>query len=97
MSSPGTRPELLRSLGAWQAAAIVVGTIIGTGVFLKAAPMAQLAGSAGWVLAAWAVGGDIEALGGVVPVAIGLIAVFTACPWRPARCATRAATSRARS
>ncbi len=57
------RPGLVRGLGPWQAAALVVGTIIGTGVFLKAAPMAQLGGSAGWVLVAWAVGGAMSLAG----------------------------------
>jgi APA family basic amino acid/polyamine antiporter len=65
------RPELLRALGAWQAAAIVVGTIIGTGVFLKAAPMAQLCGSPGWVLAAWGVGGALSLLGALSYAELG--------------------------
>jgi APA family basic amino acid/polyamine antiporter len=65
------RPDLLRALGAWQAAAIVVGTIIGTGVFLKAAPMAQLCGSPGWVLAAWAVGGFLSLLGALSYAELG--------------------------
>ena len=43
---------LVRGIGAWQAASICVGTIIGTGVFLKAAVMAQIGGSAAWVLGA---------------------------------------------
>jgi APA family basic amino acid/polyamine antiporter len=59
---PATR-ELVRGLGPWAAAAITVGTIIGTGVFLKAAVMAQGLGSAGWVLAAWGVAGVLSLLG----------------------------------
>lgn len=54
---------LVRGLGPWAAAALVVGTIIGTGVFLKAAPMAQLGGAAGWVLIAWAIGGVMSMAG----------------------------------
>ncbi len=69
--SEGKQPELVRALGAWQAAAIVVGTIIGTGVFLKAAPMAQLCGSPGWVLAAWAVGGGLSLLGALSYAELG--------------------------
>ncbi len=65
------RPELVRALGAWQAAAIVVGTIIGTGVFLKAAPMAQRCGSPGWVLAAWAAGGVLSLLGALSYAELG--------------------------
>ncbi len=35
------RVELVRGLGAWASAAIVVGTMIGTGIFLKPAEMAR--------------------------------------------------------
>ena len=41
------RVELVRGLGAWASAAIVVGTMIGTGIFLKPAEMAR----EGWVQA----------------------------------------------
>ena len=40
-----------RSLGAWPATAIVVGTMIGTGIFLKPSEIAQQAGGMGWALA----------------------------------------------
>src|SRR5579859_2114932 len=35
------RLELVRGLGAWASGAIVVGTMIGTGIFLKPAEMAR--------------------------------------------------------
>jgi APA family basic amino acid/polyamine antiporter len=57
------KPDLVRGLGPWSAAALTVGTIIGTGVFLKTAVMAQLCGSAGWVMAAWAAGGLLSLAG----------------------------------
>lgn len=66
-----SRPELVRALGAWHAAALVVGTIIGTGVFLKAAVMAQLCGSPVWVLAAWAAGGALSLLGALSYAELG--------------------------
>ena len=47
------QPQLKRDLGPWAAASLVVGIIIGTGVFLKTAVMARDGGSAPWVLAAW--------------------------------------------
>ena len=37
----GPRLELIRGLGAWASGAIVVGTMIGTGIFLKPAEMAR--------------------------------------------------------
>ena len=44
-AKPKERLELVRGLGAWAAAAIVVGTMIGTGIFLKPAEMASTGGS----------------------------------------------------
>jgi APA family basic amino acid/polyamine antiporter len=71
--------SLHRGLGPWASASIVVGTIIGTGVFLKAAVMAQLGGSPAWVLAAWGAAGALSftgamtyaELGGMFPAAGG--------------------------
>src|SRR5216684_5620152 len=55
--------ELVRSLGPWTSAAIVVGTMIGTGIFLKPAEMAADAGSVLIVFAAWIVGGILSFFG----------------------------------
>lgn len=55
--------KLQRSMGAWQASSLVVGTIIGTGIFLKTATMAQLLGSAGWVAVAWIFSGLLSFAG----------------------------------
>ena len=49
--------ELPRALGVSHATAIVVGTIIGSGIFLVPAEMMQAVGSAGLVYLAWIVGG----------------------------------------
>jgi APA family basic amino acid/polyamine antiporter len=62
---------LVRGLGPWQAASLVVGTIIGTGVFIKTATMAQLGGSAGWVLAAWAAGAVLSLAGAMSYAELG--------------------------
>jgi APA family basic amino acid/polyamine antiporter len=63
--------ELVRGLGPWAAASITVGTIIGTGVFLKTAVMAQLGGSAAWVLAAWGVAGLLSFAGAMTYAELG--------------------------
>ena len=63
--------KLDRGLGPWQAASLTVGTIIGTGVFLKAAVMAQIGGSAVWVLAAWAVAGLLSLAGAMTYAELG--------------------------
>jgi len=49
----GKKLDLVRGLGKWSSAAIVVGTMVGTGIFLKPAEMAADAGSLFIVLAAW--------------------------------------------
>jgi APA family basic amino acid/polyamine antiporter len=50
---------------------IVVGTVIGTGVFLKTAVMAQLGGSPLWVLAAWAAAGVLSFTGAMTYAELG--------------------------
>jgi APA family basic amino acid/polyamine antiporter len=62
-TKPGRRLDLVRGLGAWAAAAIVVGTMIGTGIFLKPAEMAREGKSALIVFAAWVVGGVLSLFG----------------------------------
>jgi basic amino acid/polyamine antiporter, APA family len=66
-----TAPTLSRSLGLWQCIGIVVGTIIGTGVFLKTAGMAHQAGSVAWVLIAWAVAGALSTTGALTYAELG--------------------------
>jgi len=71
---------LMRGLGPLQAMAVVVSTIIGTGIFLVAAPMARATGSASLVLTTWLLGTVIALcgtlcfaeLGAAFPLAGGL-------------------------
>ena len=64
-------PDLVRALGPWHAASLVVGTIIGTGVFLRPALMAQLGGSALWVFAALALAGALSFAGALTYAELG--------------------------
>ena len=72
--------ELVRGLGLWQATAVVVSTIIGTGVFLVAGPIAQAAGSFDLFLVTWIAGSVVALcgtlcfaeLGAAIPAAGGL-------------------------
>src|ERR1041385_2612651 len=57
------RPELVRELNAWHSTAIVVGTIIGSGIFLVPAEMMQAVGSAEMVYLAWIAGGLLSMFG----------------------------------
>jgi APA family basic amino acid/polyamine antiporter len=55
--------HLLRRLGFKESFAIVVGSIIGTGIFLKTAVMAQDAGAPLYVLLAWLAAGVLSFMG----------------------------------
>jgi basic amino acid/polyamine antiporter, APA family len=49
--------KLNRSLGAFDATMIVVGVLIGSGIFIVSAESARLVGATGWLLAVWSVAG----------------------------------------
>jgi basic amino acid/polyamine antiporter, APA family len=67
----GTRPELARDLGLSHAGAIVVGTIIGSGIFLVPTEMMQAVGSARMVYLAWIVGGLLSFFGALTYAELG--------------------------
>jgi APA family basic amino acid/polyamine antiporter len=63
--------ELSRELGVSHAGAIVVGTIIGSGIFLVPAEMMQAVGSAKLVYLAWLVGGLLSFFGALTYAELG--------------------------
>ncbi len=64
MSGNGeSRPTLARDLGIWAAIAIVVGTVIGSGIFLVPKTMIQRVGSPEMVFAVWIFGGVLSLFG----------------------------------
>ena len=65
------RPELARDLRLSHASAIVVGTIIGSGIFLVPAEMMRDAGSARLVYLAWLVGGLLSFFGALTYAELG--------------------------
>src|SRR6202049_3909144 len=68
---PNSRPELCRDLGVSHASAVVVGTIIGSGIFLVPAEMMQAVGSAKLVYLAWLVGGLLSFFGALTYAELG--------------------------
>jgi APA family basic amino acid/polyamine antiporter len=66
-----TRPELARDLGVSHASAVVVGTIIGSGIFLVPTEMMQAVGSARLVYLAWLVGGLLSFFGALTYAELG--------------------------
>src|SRR3984893_892698 len=65
------RPELARDLGVSHAVAVVIGTVIGSGIFLVPSEMMQAAGSAKLVYLAWLVGGLLSFFGAMTYAELG--------------------------
>ncbi|MEO6050121.1 MAG: amino acid permease, partial [Pyrinomonadaceae bacterium] len=57
------RQTLIRGLGLIAAVSIIIGNVIGTGVFLKARVMTCNVGTPGWVIAAWIAAGLLSLAG----------------------------------
>lgn len=73
--------ELVRGLGFWSATAIVVGTMIGTGIFLVPSEMARAAGTVELVFAAWIVGGVLTLFGAFAFAELGAALPETGGPY----------------
>jgi APA family basic amino acid/polyamine antiporter len=71
MLTPGNTSQLVRGLTLTGATALVIGSIIGTGVFFKAAIMSQQVGSPALVLAAWLVAGLLSLAGALTYAELG--------------------------
>src|SRR5205809_5242613 len=56
-------PSLLRALGPIDATMIVMGSMIGSGIFITSAESARLIGAPGWLLSAWAIAGLLTTAG----------------------------------
>ena len=56
---------LERGLGTFDATMIVMGSMIGSGIFITSAEVAKLVGSPGWLLVAWGVAGLLTITGAI--------------------------------
>lgn len=61
--STETSPRLVRGLSLLDATTIVVGSMIGSGIFIVSAESSRLVGSPGWLLMAWALAGVLTITG----------------------------------
>ncbi len=73
LSRTDTDPQLHRGLTLAPTISLVVGAVIGTGVFLKAAIMAQTVGSPSLVLWAWAIAGFLSMAGALTYAELGAL------------------------
>ena len=70
MTQPGAA-TLRRELGIGSAALLVVGGIIGSGIFFTPAEVARALPDAGWILAVWAIGGFLAFAGALTYAELG--------------------------
>ncbi|HUE41747.1 MAG TPA: amino acid permease, partial [Chthoniobacterales bacterium] len=63
MSDEQTRSGLVRALGPVDATMIVIGSMIGSGIFITSAEAARLSGAPGWLLLAWTTAGLLTITG----------------------------------
>jgi APA family basic amino acid/polyamine antiporter len=57
--------DFYRGLGLYDATMVVVGSMIGSGIFIVSAEMSREIGSPGWLLAAWLLSGALTVVGGL--------------------------------
>jgi APA family basic amino acid/polyamine antiporter len=69
--APTQETGYVRRLGTFDATMVVVGGIIGAGIFLNPAIVAQRVGTAGLVLLAWSLGGAIALIGALCFAELG--------------------------
>src|SRR5206468_1596939 len=58
-----SNPEFSRGLTLFDSTMLVVGVMIGSGIFIVSAEMSRNIGSAGWLLMAWAIAGGLTIAG----------------------------------
>ncbi len=78
-SQPASKPPalapdgLVRALGPWESVAMVVGTLIGTGIFFVSSDMIRAVHTVGWILLAWLVGGFLSLAGALAYAELGTL------------------------
>ena len=66
-----TTSSLAKKIGFWSATSIIVGSIIGSGVFMKPASMAAQIGSPVWLTLVWVIAGAFSLFGALVYAELG--------------------------
>jgi APA family basic amino acid/polyamine antiporter len=66
-----TNASLAKKIGFWSATSIAIGTIIGSGVFMKPASMAAELGSPVWLALVWVIAGIFSLFGALIYAELG--------------------------
>jgi len=73
--------QLKKSIGLWSAVSIVMGSVIGSGIFMRPASMAQRLGSPKLLLLVWLVAGVASLLGAMIYSELGTMFPETGGPY----------------
>jgi len=73
--------DLKKNIGLWPAVSIVMGSVIGSGIFMKPATMAGQLGSPVLLIAVWIVGGVISIFGAMIYSELGSMFPETGGPY----------------
>ena len=68
---PSTTSSLAQKIGFWSATSIIIGSIIGSGVFMKPASMAAELGSPVWLTLIWIIAGLFSLFGALIYAELG--------------------------
>jgi basic amino acid/polyamine antiporter, APA family len=63
--------SLAKKIGFWSATSIIIGSIIGSGVFMKPASMASQLGSPVWLTLVWVIAGIFSLFGALIYAELG--------------------------
>jgi APA family basic amino acid/polyamine antiporter len=73
--------QLQKTIGLWSATSLVIGSIIGAGIFMRPATMAGQLGSPTLMLAVWVIGGVISLFGAMIYAELGTMYPETGGPY----------------
>ncbi|HUB61024.1 MAG TPA: amino acid permease [Puia sp.] len=73
--------QLPKTIGLWSATSLVIGSIIGAGIFMRPATMAGQLGSPTLMLAVWVIGGVISLFGAMIYAELGAMYPETGGPY----------------
>jgi APA family basic amino acid/polyamine antiporter len=73
--------QLKKNIGLWSAVSIVIGSVIGAGIFMKPATMAGQLGSPVLLIVVWLVAGIVSIFGGMIYAELGAMFPETGGPY----------------
>jgi APA family basic amino acid/polyamine antiporter len=74
-------PSLKKSIGLWSAVSLVIGSVIGSGIFMRPATMAGQLGSPLLLLGVWLIGGIVSLFGATIYAELGAMYPETGGPY----------------